>query len=144
MTPTGGSPPPTTGSTGAPRPSTPRSAVDRSPRCRPSTRSGTSPPPPSTRDTASPPGWQTPTPAPQANGGRMVTDTGYDARGLTVKASVFWNTTSGPTDTLVGFADTDVANQQRSSYDNLERPTVDALWSRNTLKWQTATGYDGA
>src|SRR6266545_2919109 len=86
---------------------------------------------------------QTQTPAPQANGGRMVTDTGYDARGLTVKASVFWNTTSGPTDTLVGFADTDVANQQRSSYDNLERPTVDALWSRNTLKWQTATGYDG-
>ncbi len=56
---------------------------------------------------------------------------------------MFWNTTSGPTDTLVGFADTDVANQQRSSYDNLERPTVDALWSRNTLKWQTATGYDG-
>jgi RHS repeat-associated protein len=86
---------------------------------------------------------QAQTPAPQANGGRIITDTGYDARGLTVKASVFWNNTSGPTDTLVAFADTDVARQQRSSYDNLERQTVDALWSRNTLKWQTSVGYDG-
>src|SRR6266498_2642384 len=86
---------------------------------------------------------QTQTPAPQANGGRMITDTGYDARGLAVKTSVLWNTTSGPTDTLVAFADADVARQQRSSYDNLERPTVDALWSHNTLKWQTTAGYDG-
>ncbi len=86
---------------------------------------------------------QAQTPAPQANGGRMITDTGYDARGLAVKASVLWNTTSGPTDTLVGFADVDVARQQRSSYDNLERPTVDALWSHNTLKWQTTASYQG-
>src|SRR6266540_1586160 len=85
---------------------------------------------------------QTQTPA-VANPGRMVTDTAYDGRGLVVKASVFWNTASGPTDTLVAFADSDVARQQRHGYDNLERRTVDALWSLNALKWQTTTAYDG-
>jgi YD repeat-containing protein len=43
---------------------------------------------------------QTQTPAPQAIGGRVVTDTAYDGRGLTVKTSVFWNNASGPTGSL--------------------------------------------
>ena len=56
---------------------------------------------------------QTQTPAPVANGGRMIIDTAYDSRGLAVKSSLFWNNTSGPTSTLVTFADTAVANQHR-------------------------------
>jgi hypothetical protein len=77
------------------------------------------------------------------NSGRMVTDTGYDERGLPVKESVFWNNASGPATTLVTFTDTDVANQHRQTYDNLQRPTVEALWSLNSLKWQTSATYDG-
>jgi RHS repeat-associated protein len=86
---------------------------------------------------------QTQTPAPQAVGGRVITDTTYDGRGLAVKSSVFWNNATGPTGTLASFNDTDVVNQHRYSYDTLERRTVDALYSTSTLKWQTTTGYDG-
>jgi hypothetical protein len=78
---------------------------------------------------------QAQTPAPQANGGRMVTDVAYDGRGLAVKESVFWNNTALPGSTLVAFADAAVANQHRRSYDNLERVTADQLWSLNVLKW---------
>ncbi|WP_327009848.1 hypothetical protein OHA72_23030 [Dactylosporangium sp. NBC_01737] len=83
-------------------------------------------------------------PAPQANGGRIVTDTQYDGRGLSAKTTTFWNS-SAPAATLVGFSDTDpgVKNQHRYTYDSLERPTVDALYSINTLKWQTTTAFDG-
>jgi hypothetical protein len=56
---------------------------------------------------------------------------------------VFWNNTSGPTSTLASFNDADVVNQHRYSYDTLERQTADALYSANTLKWQTSTAYDG-
>jgi RHS repeat-associated protein len=86
---------------------------------------------------------QTQTPATQAVGGRVIVDTAYDGRGLPVKSSTFWNNTSGPTGTLVAANDADVANQHRFSYDNLQRQTVDALYSNNTLKWQSTTTYDG-
>lgn len=85
---------------------------------------------------------QTQSPAPVANGGRMIADTTYDSRGLSVKASSFWNSASGPASALVAFADTDVDSQHRYTYDGLGRVTVDALWSQNVSKWQTATGYD--
>jgi RHS repeat-associated protein len=86
---------------------------------------------------------QTQTPPPDANGGRMVDDTQYDSRGQVVKTSRFWNSTGGPSSTLVSFNDTDVANQHRYTYDGSERLTADQLWSSNALKWQTATAYDG-
>ncbi|UWZ39978.1 RHS repeat protein [Dactylosporangium roseum] len=87
---------------------------------------------------------QTQAPAAQANGGRIITDTQYDGRGLTVKTTTFWNS-SPPAAEVVGFADTDAAvnNQHRYTYDALDRQTVDALYSANTLKWQTTTAYDG-
>ncbi|MEU0558053.1 RHS repeat-associated core domain-containing protein [Dactylosporangium sp. NPDC006015] len=83
-------------------------------------------------------------PAPQANGGRIVTDTQYDGRELVAKTTTFWNS-SAPAATIAGFADTDsgVKNQHRYTYDSLERQTTDALYSVNTLKWQTTTAYDG-
>jgi len=86
---------------------------------------------------------QAQSPAPQANGGRIINDTVYDGRGLQVKASTLWNSASGPTDTLVAFNDTDVANQHRYGCDNLARQTGDALWKNNVLQWQTSTAYDG-
>jgi RHS repeat-associated protein len=86
---------------------------------------------------------QTQTPAPQAVGGRVVSETVYDGRGLPVKSSTLWNSASGPTGTLVAANDADVVNQHRFSYDNLQRQTVDGLYSNNTLKWQTTTTYEG-
>ncbi|MDT4988813.1 MAG: hypothetical protein QOI74_2907, partial [Micromonosporaceae bacterium] len=86
---------------------------------------------------------QTQTPAAQAIGGRMVAETTYDNRGLPVKASTFWNNASGPAATLVAASDANVVNQHRFSYDTLQRQTADALYSNNTLKWQTTTAYDG-
>nr|BFE62416.1 hypothetical protein GCM10020063_069420 [Dactylosporangium thailandense] len=83
-------------------------------------------------------------PAAQAKGGRIVTDTVYDARGLTAKQTVFWNSTA-PGGTLLSFADTDsgIKNQHRYAYDFHERLTDDALYSSNVQQWHTATGYDG-
>ncbi|WP_426633817.1 ricin-type beta-trefoil lectin domain protein [Planosporangium sp. 12N6] len=86
---------------------------------------------------------QTQTPAPQNVGGRVVSETVYDGRGLPAKTSTFWNSASGPTGSLVAANDANVANQHRFSYDTLQRQTVDALYSNNTLKWQTTTSYDG-
>ena len=86
---------------------------------------------------------QTQTAPPQANGGRMIADIAYDGRGLKSKDSVFWNNTSGPGDQLASFADADVANQHRYSYDGLERQTLDQFWSNNAYRWQTSSSYQG-
>ena len=86
---------------------------------------------------------QTQTPAPEAVGGRVIADVGYDSRGLKVKSSTFWNNQSAPGNTLVGFTDASVVNQHRLDYDDLARPTVDALYSANSLKWKSSTAYDG-
>ncbi|GAA2351883.1 RHS repeat-associated core domain-containing protein [Dactylosporangium salmoneum] len=85
---------------------------------------------------------QTQAPGPQANGGRIITDTAYDSRNLVTKTSTFWNS-AAPTDSVAGFADADVVTQHRFTYDNVGRKTVDALWSANVLKWQTTTVYQG-
>jgi RHS repeat-associated protein len=86
---------------------------------------------------------QTQTPTPQANGGRMIADVGYDSRGLKAKDSVFWNGSSAPTDVLAAFADADVANQHRYSYDGLDRQTLDQFWSNAAYRWQSYTRYEG-
>jgi RHS repeat-associated protein len=85
---------------------------------------------------------QTQSPAPQANGGRMITDVGYDTRGNTVKQSMVHNT-SAPSATLVSFADTAVARQTRSEYDVLRRKTSDQTWKSGTERWRTSYGHGG-
>ncbi|MDG4769665.1 polymorphic toxin-type HINT domain-containing protein [Solwaraspora sp. WMMD792] len=77
------------------------------------------------------------------DGKRTISDTQYDVRGQTVKTSMFYNDASGPTGTLVTFADTAIESQTRTVYDGAGRPTRTQLWSANTLQWETVTGYDG-
>ena len=86
---------------------------------------------------------QTQTPAPVANGGRNITDTAYDSRGLAAKTSTFWNSTATPSSTLASFSDTTVPTQHRYTYDNLERQTGDAFYSNGAQEWQTTASYDG-
>ncbi len=77
-----------------------------------------------------------------STGGRIVTDTAYDNRGLPTKQSTFYNS-AVPSSTLLAFADSDIANQHRYTYDNLSRPTTDALWTLNLHQWQASAAYDG-
>ncbi|WFE27296.1 RHS repeat-associated core domain-containing protein [Solwaraspora sp. WMMD791] len=77
------------------------------------------------------------------DGKRTISDTQYDVRGLEAKTSTFYNNASGPTGTLVTFADTVIETQSRTLYDGVGRPTRSQLWSANTLQWETVTGYDG-
>jgi RHS repeat-associated protein len=78
-----------------------------------------------------------------ADGKRAVADTAYDGRGLTAKQSAFYNDASAPASTLLSFTDADVETQGRVTYDGLERPLTDQLWSLGAMKWQTTTSYDG-
>jgi RHS repeat-associated protein len=80
---------------------------------------------------------------PVANGGREISDTAYDSRGLKVRTSQFFNSTAAPGPTLATFADTDVPTQDRFTFDNLERETLDAFYSMGTQKWTDATSYQG-
>jgi RHS repeat-associated protein len=82
-------------------------------------------------------------PTSSATGGRMISDTVYDGRGLVAKVSTFWNNTSGPSSTLVSFADANVPTQHRYSYDSLERRTADQFYSGGTQRWQHTSVYDG-
>ncbi|MDG4765729.1 polymorphic toxin-type HINT domain-containing protein [Solwaraspora sp. WMMD406] len=77
------------------------------------------------------------------DGKRTIVDTRYDGRGLPVKTSTFYNNASGPTGTLVGFADTAVDTQTRTVYDGAGRATRDQFWSADSLQWETVTGYGG-
>ena len=75
-------------------------------------------------------------PGPAAFGGRLISDTIYDNRGLPFKESSFWNATA-PQTTLASAADTAVPSQTRVTYDNLERVTAEQLWANNVQRWQT-------
>jgi RHS repeat-associated protein len=77
------------------------------------------------------------------DGKRVIDDTRYDTRGLTVTESQLYNNASAPTATLVTFADADVPTQNRYTYDGAERPRLEELWSRGARKWFTDTTYDG-
>ncbi|MFV2126352.1 RHS repeat-associated core domain-containing protein [Micromonospora sp. LOL_013] len=77
------------------------------------------------------------------DGKRTISDTQYDGRGLATKTSTFYNDASGPTGSLVTFADTAIESQTRTVYDGAGRPTRTQLWSANVLQWETVTGYDG-
>ncbi|WP_162907091.1 ricin-type beta-trefoil lectin domain protein [Allorhizocola rhizosphaerae] len=77
------------------------------------------------------------------DGKRTITDTMYDGRGLVAKETSFYNNASGPTSTLVNFADVDADRQTRYVYDGLARPTKKQLFKNNTLQFESTTVYDG-
>lgn len=86
---------------------------------------------------------QTQSAAPQANGGRLITDNVYDNRGLLTQTAAFWNNASGPTDTLLSYDVNLVANVQQYVYDNPGRRTVSKAKNAAGTFWQTVVGYNG-
>ncbi|HCU48634.1 MAG TPA: hypothetical protein DGG94_02190, partial [Micromonosporaceae bacterium] len=86
---------------------------------------------------------QTQTTAP--DGKRVITDLRYDDRGLTAKASVFYNNASGPNSTLVWptNGDADIDTQTRYVYDGAARPTFQQVYKANVKQYETETRYGG-
>lgn len=84
---------------------------------------------------------QTQTEAP--GGGRLVTDTVYDSRGLVFKANAPYLMTGDPSGVLTSADSNQVPSQTITAYDAVGRPTTSTLYSNSTAKWTTTTQYDG-
>ncbi|GAA2114395.1 RHS repeat-associated core domain-containing protein [Streptomyces synnematoformans] len=85
---------------------------------------------------------QTQTPTPQ--GGRLLTDTRYDTRGLAYEsyADIF-DTSSTPSGTYTRTAYGEAPKQAETIYDGAERETTSTLYSFGREKWSTHTSYTG-
>ncbi|NUS72391.1 MAG: RHS repeat-associated core domain-containing protein [Corynebacteriales bacterium] len=84
---------------------------------------------------------QTQTPAP--DGGRIITDTYYDRRGLAWKTNDAWYNDQNPGVDLVAAADNQVPTQTVTEFDGAERPTAQIFRSNLVEKWRTTTTYGG-
>ncbi|WP_177246570.1 polymorphic toxin-type HINT domain-containing protein [Actinacidiphila alni] len=77
-------------------------------------------------------------------GGRLLTDTFYDSRGLVWKANnAYWDGSSTPGTTLVGTTDPQVTDQILTTYDSLARPVLTESQDRGTVKERIRTVYGG-
>ncbi|MBZ6135484.1 polymorphic toxin-type HINT domain-containing protein [Streptomyces olivaceus] len=83
---------------------------------------------------------QTPTP----DGGRLLTDTRYDTRGLAYEtyADIF-DTTSTPTGTYTRAEYGRAPQQTETVFDGAGRPTTTTLYVNGIKKWATTTSYTG-
>ncbi|MEU4828220.1 polymorphic toxin-type HINT domain-containing protein [Actinomadura sp. NPDC023710] len=78
-----------------------------------------------------------------AGGGRTITDTKYDSRGLVYKTNAAYVLTGNPSGVLTTADDNQVPSQTLSTYDGAERVLTTTLYSFSTKKWATTNQYDG-
>ncbi|WP_156213095.1 RHS repeat-associated core domain-containing protein [Lentzea aerocolonigenes] len=84
---------------------------------------------------------QTQTPSP--SGGRQISDTFYDSRGLPYKTNgAYWNDQAA-SGSLAGVFDNAVPNQTITEYDGMERPTASIYRKLAVEQWRTTTAYGG-
>ncbi len=77
------------------------------------------------------------------NGGRLISETKYNTRGLpVVQNSDLWNS-SAPSGTLAAVLDTAVPNQTILTYDGVGRQTVSTFAMFAQAQWSTRTLYGG-
>ncbi|GAB3925329.1 RHS repeat-associated core domain-containing protein [Kribbella albertanoniae] len=77
------------------------------------------------------------------NGGRLISETKYNTRGLpVVQNSDLWNS-SAPSGTLAAVLDTAVPSQRILTYDGVGRQTVATFATSAQPRWSTRTVYDG-
>jgi RHS repeat-associated protein len=76
------------------------------------------------------------------NPGRLVTDTGYDSRGLVAYENGQWFTTGAPSATLVR-ATSAVPARTRYLYDGAGRTTAEIFDVGEQERWRTTTTYGG-
>ncbi|MFU8852018.1 RHS repeat-associated core domain-containing protein [Micromonospora sp. SL1-18] len=85
---------------------------------------------------------QTQEPAP--GGGRIITDTYYDDRGLVAKENQEYFTSGDPSTSLfVPNNDADIPGQQRTVYDGLERPVAQIFLVHSQERWRNTFSYGG-
>ncbi|MEU5783173.1 RHS repeat-associated core domain-containing protein [Micromonospora lupini] len=76
-------------------------------------------------------------------GGRIITDTFYDAAGRVYKTNAPYYNSGTAGSTLWPAIDLDVPNQTRTLFDAAGRPTNSIQFSKNVEKWRTSTTYHG-
>ncbi|SDH59179.1 intein N-terminal splicing region/RHS repeat-associated core domain-containing protein [Lentzea fradiae] len=82
---------------------------------------------------------QSPSPA----GGRLISDTFYDSRGLPYKSNgAYWNN-QVPSSALAGVYDWEVPNQTVTEYDGLGRVTASIYRKYAVEQWRSTTSYGG-
>jgi RHS repeat-associated protein len=90
-------------------------------------------------------GWlrsrQTQVPGP--DGGRLVTDTGYDALGRVHRTNDVYYAAGAPSDTLLVVADGEVNGQTVIEYDQAGRPVAEIFQVAGQEQWRTTTSYGG-
>ncbi|TFE53863.1 RHS repeat-associated core domain-containing protein [Streptomyces sp. ICN441] len=85
---------------------------------------------------------QTQSPTPQ--GGRLLTDTRYDSRGLAYEAYAdIFDTTSTPNGTYTRAEYGEAPTQTATVFDGAGRATTSTLYVYGAKKWSTTTGYTG-
>lgn len=84
------------------------------------------------------------TQSPTANGGRLLTDTRYDSRGLAYEtyADVF-DSTATPSGAYAQAVYGGAPKQTDIVFDGAERPTTSTLYVYGVKKWSTTTSYTG-
>ncbi|WP_406631906.1 RHS repeat-associated core domain-containing protein [Amycolatopsis sp. WGS_07] len=83
------------------------------------------------------------TQAPAHGGGRLITDTFYDSRGLATKANGKYTDGKPVSTDLAAADDNEIPIQTLTEFDGLERATATITAVRGQEKWRTTTTYDG-
>jgi RHS repeat-associated protein len=85
------------------------------------------------------------TQAPTPQGGRLLTETVYNTRGLVEYSSgPNWDDTTEPDDTYVSVPQGADHARAWYTYDSLGRVTVEEFWSKNVKLWQSSTMFGGS
>ncbi|MFC7531498.1 polymorphic toxin-type HINT domain-containing protein [Actinoplanes sp. GCM10030250] len=87
---------------------------------------------------------QAQSPEATAAGGRIVSDTEYDSRGLAVRTGGPYYADGAPAGTLVALTDVQKSAWHQITYDQAERPTLDVFMSAGAEKYRTSTSYGGS
>jgi RHS repeat-associated protein len=83
------------------------------------------------------------TQAPAPNGGRIITDTSYDSRGLAVRGLTEIYNSDAPSATLVSVDAGAAPAQTVTTFDGAARPTVEAFIVLGVERWRTTISYNG-
>jgi RHS repeat-associated protein len=80
---------------------------------------------------------------PSARGGRIITDSLYDSRGLPFKTNGAYHADADPSGTLVAAADNNVVNQVVTQFDSRARATATIQLSKGVEQWRSTSIYQG-
>jgi RHS repeat-associated protein len=83
------------------------------------------------------------TQSPAWGGGRVLTDTVYDSRGLPVKSNNPYYAEGNLSDTLYGAGDQNIPSQTVTTFDGSGRPLTVTLKSKAVPQWSSVTTYHG-